>query len=155
MTPESRLTEDQPNTLGGILKILSEYAGLVIEEFNFRKGKSKELKGIIIDKSNTKYEDQVCESLTKKLSERDSDPYNLAKWFSDICVPQFYDATTVFPFNYLRENDPRSEYRKNEYNLEILRYRVWEKLSDYIPTVYRAHIIDIRRRFFDAPLDSQ
>jgi len=155
MTAESRHTEDQPKTLGGILNTLSEYAALVVEELRFRNGKRIELKGIIIDNRNTAYEAIVCEFLTDRLSERDANPYNLAKWFSDKCVPQFYDSTYVFPFNYLREKDPRSEHRKNEYNLEILRYRVWEKLSDNIPTTYRAHIIDIRRRFFDAPLDSR
>lgn len=155
MTPETGITDKHPNTLRVILNTLSECAALVIDEVHFRNRKRIELKGIIIDEKNTKYEDQVCEALTKKLSERDSSPYNLAKLFSALCVPQFKEEAPELPFNYLRDDDIRSEGDKNLSNFQILRYRVWEKLSDNIPTIYRAHIIDIRRRFFDAPLDSR
>jgi len=155
MTSESRLTEDQPKTLGGILNTLSEYAGLVLVELKFRKGKRKELKGIIIDDRNTNYEDEVCEDLAKKLSEIGASPYKLGKWFSDKCVPQFNDSVLELPFNYLRDDDIRSEGDMNLSNFQILRYRVWEKLYDRVFTLHRADIIDIRRRFFDALLDSQ
>lgn len=155
MTPETGITEKHPNTLRGILNTLSEYAGLVLVELKFRKGKRKELKGIIIDDRNTKYEDEVCDDLAKKLSENGSNPYKLGKWFSDKCVPQFYDLKTQLPFNYISEKDPRNESNKNEYNLLILRYRVWKKLYDRVLTLHRADIIEIRGRFFDVPLDSR
>jgi hypothetical protein len=155
MTQEITSTKEKSGGLTGIMDTLQNSVCLVIDEIKFRNRKRVELKGIIIDEGNAKYEDEVCDFLARKLSERDSNPYNLGKWFSDKCVPQFYDATTQLPFNYISKKDPRNEFRKNEYNLEILRYRVWEKLYDRVLILHRADIIDIRRRFFDSLIDSR
>lgn len=155
MTQEVTSTNEKSPGLMGIFNTLRKSVGLVVEEFEFRNKERLELKGIIIDDRNTKYEDEVCDDLAKKLSEKGSNPYNLGKWFSDKCVPQFYDSATQFPFNYISEKDPRNEVNKNGYNLLILRYRVWEKLYDRVLTLHRADIIDIRGRFFDALLDSR
>jgi len=155
MTSETSKTKEGKPTLGGLVDTLRRSLLLVVEEFQFRDRRRLELKGIIIDERNTNYEDEVCEDLAKKLSEIGASPYKLGKWFSDKCVPQFNDSVLELPFNYLRDDDIRSEGDKNLSNFQILRYRVWEKLYDRVFTLHRADIIDIRRRFFNALLDSQ